>query len=81
MQIPFLENLKTFQAEKSVYRAIRIDASDLVLRGSNRADLYGVGIQGEIIETPGHSDDSVSLVLDSGLAFIGDLQLPDRGAG
>jgi len=78
VQIPFLENLKAFQAEKSVYRAIRIDASDLVLRGSNRADLYGVGIQGEIIETPGHSDDSVSLVLDSGLAFIGDLQLPDR---
>ena len=40
-----------------------------------------IGIRGEIIETPGHSDDSVSLVLDSGLAFTGDLHLPDLMEG
>jgi glyoxylase-like metal-dependent hydrolase (beta-lactamase superfamily II) len=39
--------------------------------------LNRVGIRGQIVETPGHSKDSVSLVLDSGLAFIGDLHPPD----
>ena len=29
-----------------------------------------------MIETPGHSNDGISLVLDTGLAFIGDLHLP-----
>jgi glyoxylase-like metal-dependent hydrolase (beta-lactamase superfamily II) len=32
-----------------------------------------MGIAGEVVHTPGHSDDSVSLVLDSGIAFTGDL--------
>jgi len=76
-QIPFLENLKAFYAGKGNYEPIRIEASDLVLQSSNRAVLREIGIQGEIIETPGHSDDSVSLVLDSGMAFIGDLHPPD----
>lgn len=31
------------------------------------------GIDGQVIRTPGHSPDSVSLVLDSGEAFVGDL--------
>ncbi len=56
---------------------IRIEANDLVLKSSNREILREIGILGEIIETPGHSDDSVSLVLDSGMAFTGDLPLPD----
>ncbi len=43
----------------------------------SRTFLHKIGIQGEIIATPGHSDDSVSLVLDGeGLAFTGDLGLP-----
>ena len=40
---------------------------------SSRAFLAGIGIPGEIVHTPGHSDDSVSLVLDNGCAFTGDL--------
>lgn len=37
------------------------------------AFLASVGIPGCLIHTPGHSDDSVSLVLEDGRAFIGDL--------
>jgi len=33
-----------------------------------------MGLSGEVIHTPGHSDDSISVFLDSGDAFIGDLQ-------
>ena len=76
-QIPFLENLKAFYAGKDIYEPIQIEANDLVLQSSNRAALNQIGILGEIIETPGHSDDSVSLILDNGMAFVGDLHPPD----
>lgn len=39
----------------------------------SRSRLADVGIVGEVVPTPGHSDDSVSLVLDAGAAFTGDL--------
>lgn len=39
----------------------------------SRSVLEEMGIPGEIVHTPGHSDDSVSLVLDDGSAFTGDL--------
>jgi len=35
--------------------------------------LAEIGIAGEILSTPGHSDDSVSLLLDDGSVFTGDL--------
>jgi ribonuclease/clavin/mitogillin len=41
----------------------------------SRAFLARLGIPGEIIHTPGHSDDSVTLVLDDGAAFTGDLTM------
>jgi endoribonuclease LACTB2 len=41
-----------------------------------RAFLERIGIAGEILSTPGHSDDSVTLVLDEGQAFTGDLPTP-----
>ena len=39
----------------------------------SRTFLKELGIDGEIIHTPGHSDDSISLWLDSGELFVGDL--------
>ena len=39
----------------------------------SRKFLKDLGIDGEIIYTPGHSDDSISLILDQGIAFVGDL--------
>lgn len=50
-------------------------AVTISLEGS-RAFLAGIGIKGQIIATPGHSDDSVSLILDTGEAFTGDLPRP-----
>jgi ribonuclease/clavin/mitogillin len=46
----------------------------------SRATLARIGIAGEIVHTPGHSDDSVSLVLDNGFAFTGDLTHPQMVA-
>ncbi len=42
----------------------------------SRSLLRRIGFSGEIIHTPGHSDDSVSLLLDDGSAFTGDLTPP-----
>lgn len=39
----------------------------------SREFLNNLGIDGEIIYTPGHSEDSISLILDNGSAFVGDL--------
>ena len=39
----------------------------------SRNVLGEIGIDGEIIATPGHSDDSISLLLGSGELFVGDL--------
>lgn len=48
---------------------------DVILLGvsESRAFLKKLGLNGEIIHTPGHSDDSISLWLDSGELFVGDL--------
>lgn len=42
----------------------------------SRTVLGRIGIGGEILHTPGHSADSVSLLLDDGSAFTGDLTPP-----
>lgn len=39
----------------------------------SRAFLAKLGLQGEIMHTPGHSEDSISLVLDGQAVFHGDL--------
>lgn len=70
-QIPFLENLRAYYQKKGGYTPIRVENSDLV--SPSRTVLQSIGVSGEILETPGHSDDSISLALDNGAAFIGDL--------
>lgn len=47
----------------------------------SRALLAELGIAGEVVPTPGHSDDSVSLVLDSGECFTGDLTMETMVGG
>lgn len=42
----------------------------------SRALLATIGIAGQLVHTPGHSDDSVSLLLDTGAVFTGDLTHP-----
>lgn len=75
LQIPYLDALGAYFAKKGGYVPIRVEQNDLV---SADADvLRAIGVRGAILETPGHSDDSISLVLDSGAAFIGDLPAPD----
>jgi hydroxyacylglutathione hydrolase len=54
-------------------RAPIIEA-DLLL-GDEGLDLEPYGVSGRIVHTPGHSPGSVSVLLPSGEAFVGDLAM------
>lgn len=76
IQIPAIPVLRATMKPQNHY--LEIDLTDnlvLSLRDS-RMFLAGLEIHGEIISTPGHSDDSITLVLDEGAAFTGDLTHP-----
>jgi ribonuclease/clavin/mitogillin len=62
------------------YTEIRTHDNFVIPLSRSRSLLAGIGIAGEIVHTPGHSDDSVSLVLDIGAAFTGDLTLESMAA-
>jgi hydroxyacylglutathione hydrolase len=44
---------------------------ELVIEGET--SLHEFGVDGKIIETPGHTEGSISVLLDDGSAFVGDL--------
>jgi ribonuclease/clavin/mitogillin len=48
----------------------------VVALADSRDLLASLGIHGEFVHTPGHSDDSVSVLLDGGEVFTGDLTHP-----
>lgn len=58
------------------YTEISLEGNIVITEAMSRAFLAGIGVQGEIMATPGHSDDSVTLILDEGIAFTGDLTNP-----
>ena len=55
---------------------VPLDASKAIVIScaESRAFLSRLGVAGEIIPTPSHSPDSVSLVLDDGDCIVGDLE-------
>ena len=50
------------------------DKAEVIACKDSRAFLSTLGIDGEIVSTPSHSEDSITLVLDSGDCFVGDLE-------
>ncbi len=63
-----------FAKEKYLlYKPIDESKAVCISCDASRSFLKKLGINGEVIHTPGHSDDSVSLMLDEGFAIVGDL--------
>ena len=55
---------------------VRLPAADVdIVVGNEGASLAGYGIPGRIVYTPGHSRGSVSVLLETGDAFVGDLAM------
>ncbi len=73
LQRAAIPGLKRYMKPDSGYIDIRIEDSLFLSIAESRAWLAGIGLSGEMVSTPGHSDDSISLVLDEGIAFTGDL--------
>lgn len=64
-----------FSREKHIkYTPINKDEALVVTCEESRAFLHSMGIEGEILSTSSHSNDSISLVLDDGTCFVGDLE-------
>ncbi len=75
-QFPAIPELRRYMKPEHPYRDITLHDSIVIKTAESRAVLRRLGIDGEVIHTPGHSDDSVTLVADSGIAFVGDLPGP-----
>jgi len=54
------------------FKHIRATKVDIILE-DKEFSLNDYGIEGKVIHTPGHSSGSVSILLDTGEAFVGDL--------
>lgn len=50
------------------------EKAEVIACKDSSAFLAALGIDGEIVSTPSHSEDSITLVLDSGDCFVGDLE-------
>lgn len=64
------------------YTEIAMHDNVTVPLAESRVFLETLGIAGEFLHTPGHSDDHVTLLLDNGAAFTGDLNpmMPDEAS-
>lgn len=72
-QMPFIPKLRAYMEPSNPFLEITLNDNLNLRFKDSRAFLLRLGIEGEIIPTPGHSDDSISLILDGGIAFTGDL--------
>lgn len=75
-----IRRMKSYTKPADGYVAIREDNNYELALSESRRFLKTLGFSGELVHTPGHSDDSVSLVLDEGIAFTGDLTHPSMAS-
>lgn len=76
VQAAAIPRMKTWIKPEDNYLKIKMNDNHVIPVEESRETLKQIGIPGEIIHTPGHSDDSVSLLLDDGSVFTGDLTHP-----
>lgn len=67
-----------FTRDKHIeYMPINENEALIVKCEESRDFLHSMGIEGEILSTSSHSNDSISLILDDGTCFVGDLESID----
>lgn len=76
VQLPFIPLMKRHIKPQDHFTDIALEGNTVIPAGESRALLERLGIDGEIVHTPGHSEDSVSLLLGDGSVFTGDLTDP-----
>jgi glyoxylase-like metal-dependent hydrolase (beta-lactamase superfamily II) len=73
IQVDAIPLMKNWTKPWDNYVDITADGNIVISFEHSRPLLSGIGIAGEILPTPGHSDHCVSLLLDDGSVFTGDL--------
>jgi glyoxylase-like metal-dependent hydrolase (beta-lactamase superfamily II) len=76
LQVSAIPVMKKWIKPEDKYVDITMHDNVIISFAESRKVLKQIGIPGEILHTPGHSDDSISLLLDNGAAFTGDLTHP-----
>lgn len=76
VQVPAIPLMKTWIKPQDHYVDITLHNNVTIPCAESRPLLERIGIPGKILPTPGHSDDSISLLLDDGSVFTGDLTPP-----
>jgi glyoxylase-like metal-dependent hydrolase (beta-lactamase superfamily II) len=79
VQVEAIPLMKRWTKPADRYVEITRDGNVVIAFDQSRPLLAEMGIAGEILHTPGHSDHCVSLLLDDGSVFTGDLP-PEGGA-
>lgn len=74
-QVDAIPKMKQWTKPRDNYTDIATHDNIVIPTSESRAFLGEIGLAGEIVHTPGHSDDSVTLVMDNGMAFTGDLTM------
>ena len=54
------------------FNPYRVRENDILVKGETQLKDIGVNLKGKIIETPGHSIDSISVLFDDGDCIVGD---------
>ena len=67
-QVEWIPKLAMIMKPEHHYHDISLTGNIDLTEATSRAFLKSIGLDGEIISTPGHTDDSVTLILDEGFA-------------
>lgn len=73
LQANHIELMEKMTEKKWPYKRLKKDDNIVLNIDESRSFLHKTDIQGQVIHTPGHSDDSISLLLDTRQTFTGDL--------
>lgn len=57
------------------YPGVEVRKEDVILQGDCLKNFFGLGFDGKIIYTPGHSSDSISIIFPDGNAIVGDVAM------
>lgn len=76
LQVPFIPQILDHVKPADHFTPITLHDNVVTTIAASRAVLAGIGLAAQLVHTPGHSADSVSLLLDTGAVFTGDLTHP-----
>lgn len=76
VQVPHIARIADHIKPTDHFTPITLHDNHVITIAASRDELADLGIAGQLVHTPGHSPDSVSLLLDGGEVFTGDLTHP-----